>query len=177
MIDAATKKMIEERAEKVLISFPFCKNENGNIDSVHLARCLGFDVELANLLEHEDGNINVSISEEDSDEPTEKYIVVNLNRSVETQRFTIMHELSYYLLYYTGQRVFMHRENERSKRMEESDANYMADCLLMPTKSFNKEYERLRKIFLTDEVINKLQSRFRVPRESTLRRIDSICQN
>lgn len=165
------KKKIESRTNQVLTAIRYVDGSDGYVDAVRLARFFGFQVEEKALMEHEDGSVNVS------EDGKEKYIVVNDNRSFESKRFIITHELAHYLLHYIpNSGMFMHRENKKGKNLEENDADYMAACLLMPAKSFAAKYKALKKGRSYDELISALQSCFRTPRESIERRIREVCR-
>ena len=161
----AGKKIIEKRVAAVLKAVSYRDEEDIRVDSVKLARFFGFTVEEDNLLQHEDGNINVSAPKGGKLGSEEKYIVVNRN-----------HELSHYLLYYAGEALFMHRENKNRKHLEENDADYMAACLLMPEKSFKRQYNSLKDSRTDEELIEELQEKFCTPRESIIKRIDEVCR-
>lgn len=164
------KKMIEQRAEKTLSAFKYSDGEDVYVDAIRLARFFGFDVEeKANLSATEDGSITVSA------DGKERCIVVNDSRSLEYKRFIITHELSHYLLHYKGAgESFKHRENTKGKNLEENDADYLAACLLMPKKSFIKQFNSIKGKDIQSKV-SELQSRFRTPRESIERRIEEVC--
>lgn len=162
------KKKIEFRANKVLDAFGYSDNQDSYVDSARLASSFGFKIEEEPMLEHEDGSLYVS------DDGKEKYIVINDNRSLESKRLIIAHELSYYLLYYTpGNGVFIHRGNEKMKS-EDKDADYMALCLLMPRKSFCAQYKAVKSGKSKAEIIASLKVCFAVPREDIERRISEI---
>ncbi len=166
------KKIIERRAEKVLECYKYVDGEGTYVDAVRLARFFGFNIEeKANLPASEDGCITVS------KDANERDIVVNDFRSIEFKRFIIVHELSHFLLHYTGkEEFFRHRENTKGKNLEENDADYLAACLLMPPKSFKKQYELIKNGKTLQEIVNELQQIFRTPRESIERRIGEVCQ-
>lgn len=169
------KRIIEKRAVAVLKAFGYQDEKDTRIDSVKLARFFGFTVEEEELLQHEDGNINVRIPTEGENCPEEKYIVVNRNRSRVQKRFIITHELSHYLLHYTGEPLFMHREDKKGKSLEENDADYMAACLLMPARSFKAQYHSLMEYRSHEELIVELGEIFHTSRESVIRRINEVC--
>lgn len=166
------KANIEKRAAKVLNAFGYKDGKDIYVDSVRLARFFGFEVEEKDSLPAvEDGSITVSADCE------EKNIVVNNVRSIEFKRFIIIHELAHYLLHYTGEeKMFMHRENTKGKSLEENDADYLAACILMPAKSFKKQYDLLKQEYGRGEIIMALQRRFCTPAESIERRIDEVCR-
>lgn len=170
------KKIIDKRVAAVLKAISYRDGADIRVDAVQLARFFGFIVEEDDLLQHEDGNINVSTHKEGELGSEEKYIVVNRNRSRERKRFIITHELSHYLLHYTGEPLFMHREDKKGKNLEENDADYMAACLLMPAKSFKEQYDSLKDSRTSEELIEELQEKFCTPRESIVRRIDEVCR-
>lgn len=166
------RKIIERRAERVLDAFEYDPSDCIYVDAVMLARFFGFNViESDSLPEHDDGNITVSA------DGKEKTIVVNTNRNFETKRFIITHELSHYLLHYTGdQTLFRHRENIKGKNEEENDADFMAACLLMPRKSFSACYKVLRQTMSYSDMVVELQLVFKATSESVIRRISEIKQ-
>lgn len=165
------KKTIEQRAEKVLTAYQYIDGVDIYVDAVRLARFFGFDVnEVTYLPVTEDGCITVS------EDATERSIVVNDARSIESKRFIIVHELAHYLLHYMGGgEFFKHRENTKGKNLEENDADYLAACLLMPAKSFKKQYDLLKKGRTYQRTVDELQVKFRTPRESIERRIEEVC--
>ncbi len=165
------KKIIEQRAEKVLQSFQYVDGEDTYVDAVRLARFFGFNIEeKKNLPANEDGCITVS------ENAFERDISVNAFRSIEAKRFIIVHELSHFLLHYMGDKqLFRHRENTKGKNMEENDADYLAACLLMPAKSFKKQYELIKEGRPSQLVVDRLQEIFQTPRESIERRIEEVC--
>ena len=169
------KKIIDQRAAAVLKAISYRDGEDLRVDSVQLARFFGFTVEEETLLQHEDGSINVYIPKAGDTRPKEKYIVVNRNRSREQKRFIITHELPHYLLHYTGESLFMHREDKKGKSTEENDADYMAACLLMPEKSFKNQYNFLKDSRSPEELAEDLREIFCTPQESVIRRIDEVC--
>ena len=59
--------------------------------------------------------------------------------------------------------------------MEENDADYLAACLLMPAKSFKKQYELIKEGRPSQLVVDRLQEIFQTPRESIERRIEEVC--
>lgn len=164
-------KKIEQRAERVLAAFGYKDGEDLYVDAVRLSMFFGFVVDEKDMPANEDGCVSVSENQED------KSIEVNTNRSIETKRFIITHELAHYLMHYSGENhFFMHRENTKGKNLEENDADYLAACLLMPAKSFKKEFERLKgNKYTQSEIIRALQETFRTPRESIERRIIEVC--
>lgn len=166
------KKKIEQRADKVLAAYQYIDGEDVYVDAVRLARFFGFEVdEAADLPATEDGCITVS------KDATERSIVVNDTRSVESKRFIIVHELAHYLLHYMGSgEFFKHRESIKGKNLEENDADYLAACLLMPAKSFKRQYDLLKKGRTPQRTIDELQAKFRTPRESIERRIEEVCR-
>lgn len=165
------EKKIEQRAARVLSAFDYKDGEDMYVDAVRLSAFFGFVVDQKDMPANEDGCVSVSENQED------KSIEVNINRSIETKRFIITHELAHYLLHYSGENhFFMHRENTKGKNLEENDADYLAACLLMPPKSFKKEFDRLKKNKYThSEIVRELQEKFRTPIESIERRIIEIC--
>ena len=166
------KKKIEQRADRVLQAFQYNDGEDIYVDAVKLARFFGFTVEeKADLMETEDGSVTVS------EDGTQRNIVINDNRSIETKRFIIVHELAHYLLHYMGAgKFFRHRENTKGKNLEENDADYLAACLLMPTKSFRTQYNIAKKDKPQQGIVADLQNKFRTPWESIERRINEICR-
>lgn len=166
------KKVIEQRAQKVLAGYQYVDGKDTYVDAVRLARFFGFNIEeKANLPASEDGCITVS------NDASERDIVVNDFRSIEFKRFIIVHELSHYLLHYTGkEELFRHRENTKGKDLEENDADYLAACLLMPHKSFKNQYDLKKRGKTIQEVVDELQQIFLTPRESIERRIEEVCQ-
>lgn len=171
-LSAMQKNMIDERAEKVLLAYQYKDGEDIYVDAILLARLFGFNVAESNsLVATEDGCITVS------EDASERNILINDNRSFETKRFIITHELAHYLLHYQGSgRFFKHREDIKGKNLEENDADYLAACLLMPRKSFKKQYEDLSKLKGCVDIIAELQRKFRTPRESIERRIQEVCR-
>lgn len=169
------RKIIDTRTVAVLKALPYRDGVDLRVDSVRLARFFGFTVEEEELLQHEDGSVNVYIPKEGDTRPKEKYIVVNRNRSRKHKRFIITHELSHYLLHYTGESLFMHREDKKGKNTEENDADYMAACLLMPEKSFRNQYNALKDSRTHEELVKELGEIFCTPQESIIRRIDEVC--
>lgn len=169
------KKEIESRAKVVLEAFPYANDDTPYVDAVRLARFFGFQVkELKNLPAIEDGEITVG-SDSDGTGDIIRSITVNDNRSLESKRFIITHELSHYLLHYKGDETFFrHRENAKGKNKEENDADYLAACLLMPSEIFKKHYEVAKQNHTPEQVIDILQKTFRTPRESIIRRIDEV---
>lgn len=165
------KNKIEHRADRVLKAFDYNDSEDSYVDAVRLAMFFGFIVDEKDMPANEDGCVSVSENQK------EKNIEVNTNRSIETKRFIITHELAHYLLHYSGEKsFFMHRENTKGKNLEENDADYLAACLLMPTKSFKKEFDILKRNKYTyEEIVKGLQKVFRTPRESIERRINEVC--
>lgn len=170
-LSAVEKKKIEDRSRRVLEAVGFVDGQDMRIDAVGLARAFGFNVtELETLPATEDGNITVS------EDGSEKDIVINSIRTIEFKRFIVTHELAHYLLHYTGQGMFMHRENPKGRSQDENDADYMAACILMPPLSFKKIYDSLKRQGLSeDELIGALQATFRTPRKSIERRITEVC--
>lgn len=164
------KHTIEKRADRVLQAFGYQDGQDVYVDAVQLARFFGFHVEEKdNLPAADDGSVSVS------KDGTERFIVVNDFRNIESKRFIIVHELAHYLLHYTGsQELFMHRENTKGKNEEENDADYLAACLLMPKESFYKQYQALNKAGLPVDLV--LQQKFRTPIESIRRRVDEVCR-
>lgn len=168
------KHIIEQRADRVLEAYGYIDGDNHcvYVDSVRLARFFGFEVrESSELSATEDGYITVS------EDATERNIIVNDNRSIETKRFIITHELAHFLLHYQKNgKFFKHRENVKGKNSEENDADYFAACLLMPKKNFESQYNLLRKNkdFSYERIINELQLKFGTPRESIERRINEV---
>lgn len=173
-LSAAEKKKLEERAAKVLVACGYENGEDGYVDAVRLARFFGFYVlESSKLPATENGCITVSTDNGETD----KCIIVNEARSFETKRFTIAHELAHYFLYFTGESAFFkHRENYMSKADEESDADYLAACLLMPRKCFKNQYAVLKKGRTRFGAALELQRVFHVPIESIERRIEAVCR-
>lgn len=169
------KRIIEKRADAVLNAISYYDDFNPRVDSVQLARFFGFTVEERDLSQHEDGNINVFIPKEGDDRKEERSIVVNRNRSFEQKRFIITHELSHYLLHYTGEMMFKHREDKKGKNSEENDADYMAACLLMPGKRFGEQYYALKDVCTHEQLVQTLQIKFATPKESIIRRIEEVC--
>lgn len=167
------KREIEKRAHRVLQAYEYDFQEDTYVDSVRLARFFGFDVhETPALPASDDGSVTVSKNEH----TIEKNIVVNDYRSFEYKRFIIAHELAHYLLHYTGKGdFFMHRESIKGKSLEENDADYLAACLLMPTETFKKQYQLVKRKRGSQEIIRILQSKFRTPEESIRRRIEEAC--
>lgn len=166
------KKNIEQRANKVLLAIQYNDGEDIYVDAVRLARFFGFEVEeKSDLSAAEDGCITVS------EDATERSIVVNDARSIESKRFIIVHELAHYLLHYLGSgKFFKHRENTKGKNLEENDADYLAACLLMPAKSFEKQYNLVKNGRNFQGIVTELQTKFCTPRESIERRIEEVCR-
>ena len=165
------KERIEQRAQKILDVYGYGIGTDVYVDAVRLARYFGFTVnESESLSANEDGSITVSA------DGSEKCIVVNKYRSFESKRFIIMHELSHYLLHYTGEaKLFRHRENIKGKNMEENDADYLAACLLMPEVQFRKYYTLYKRDYSYSKIVFLLQEKFKTPRESIERRIGEVC--
>ena len=172
------KEKIEKRAEKVLEKY--CDNPDTitYIDAVKLAKMFGFSVSESNALPaFEDGSITVTEPNLDKGGIIEKNILVNDDRSFEAKRFIIVHELAHYLLHYQcNGELFRHRENIKGKNTEENDADYFAACLLMPEKSFRRQYDLLRIGKTYKELVFELQKKFRTPFQSIERRISEVCQ-
>lgn len=57
------------------------------------------------------------------------------------------------------------------EKFEKNDADYLAACLLMPRKSFKKQYEDLSRLKGCVDIITELQRKFCTSRESIERRI------
>ena len=167
------KRQIEDRAEKVLEAINYDFENDTYVDAVKLARFFGFSVYQDKSLQvSEDGSISV-------DHEDEKFIgniVINEDRRFEFKRFVITHELAHYLLHYQNDnKFFKHRENIKGKNLEENDADYLAACLLMPAKSFKKQYNSLKNGKTEIGIIMELKKKFLVPEESISRRIEEVC--
>ncbi len=165
------KKIIDDRAVRVLNAYGYSPKKDCYVDAIKLCRFFGFKVKQSNNLDaFDDGTVSVS------PKSSEKSILINSDRSFETKRFIAAHELSHYLLHYTkSSGVFKHRESIKGKDLEENDADYMAACLLMPESAFREQY-KLAVAKGDLDIVSTLQSVFLTPEESIVRRIQEVCQ-
>lgn len=161
-------------AERLLQQCGYNADCDTYVDSARVATSLGFKVgESSRLDEKEDGFISISADKKNL------LIGVNHDRSLDYKRFVVSHEVGHYYLHYentTLKSAVMHRENIKGKNAKENEADFFAACLLMPTKSFLKQYNILKeKGYTGDEIVSNLQRIFRTPEESIKRRIEEVC--
>lgn len=165
------KRNIEKKASELLKRYGYIDGQDKYIDSVKIARSLGFIVgESKKLPDQEDGFIFVH---PDNDL---KIIAVNNNRSSEDKRFIVAHEIGHFILHNKSlDEQFMLREHIKGKNSDENDADYFAACLLMPYNSFKEEASILRNIGYDEyEIISKLQAIFHTNQESIKRRLEEV---
>lgn len=130
------KKIIKEKANKVLTRFGFNFEKDFCVDIVKLAKSIGFKIgESDKLAPQDDGFIFVS-----SDE-TDKIIGINYYRSSEEKRLITAYQLAYYFLYLeeVKKEIFI-KNNIKDKK----DAYYFAMCILNPEKN-TEEIKKVRK--------------------------------
>ncbi len=169
------KIQIEKMVDSLLDLFGYSK-EDQYVDIVEFTKKMGFTVGNADLDENEDGFLLIS--------QDRRVIAVNSDRPMEWKRFIIAHEFSHFILHYvlsddfknpTQESVLLHRENKKGRNESENDADYFAAALLMPRKTFKKQYEKYKSEGLDDNVIYfHLATIFSVPLESAKRRVNEI---
>lgn len=163
------KKKIEKRAESILNAYNFNNASVGCIDVVRFARFFGFSIlQRKDLKSSEDGYVTVS-------NEGDKEITINNTRNLESKRFIIAQELSYYFLFYNdSNNSFTHHRHTKKTSTQESDADYLASCLLMPKKNFKKTYDNLKEKYNEEKIITELQKIYHTPANSIKNRIKEL---
>lgn len=151
-----------------------------NVKIVKLANQLGFMVGKAVLPDEVQGIIAVDKSKNSLlNSGSNMVIAVNDSLDKSKQRFIIAHELGHYILRENQEApIFAHRETSRESE-QESDADYFAACLLMPTKSFKTSLEYFKQIHENAQdctLAALLSEQFGVPELAALRRIGEVKQ-
>ena len=168
------KRKIEEAAYELLRECGF--DLKAPVDVIQLAKTLGFAV--GNIKTKDDYEGIMLINENDSNilgSNSNRVIGVDADQDFNKKRFIIAHELGHYKMEYNGQPIFAHRDKHSdTKRCEEEERyDFFAACLLMPKEGFNAEYENIKDENLGD-VVKVLSETFKVPKESTIRRLQEL---
>lgn len=169
------KKQIEQLTTNLLAQFrDDTIPASYYVDIVALARFFGFRVgESKKLSDKQNGFIAIS--------KDKKALLIGVNYYLtwEEKRFIIAHELAHYFLHYKDKELnksvfVMHSENVKGKNNIENDADFFAACILMPRKEFETAYMKNKNDCTYDDLVDKLESLFRTPRESIERRIKEL---
>ena len=174
IVNKMEKHLIAEKANKLLTQFGYNSDYDTCIDITRLATSVGFRVgESSRLHFKDDGFISVSRDKKNL------IIGVNNDRTIEEKRFIVAHELAHYFLHCVDSDLkdtIMHREHIKGKNEDENDADYFAACILMPEKSFVRQYKKLKEEQSDfSDIIDCLQAIYKTPRESIKRRIEEVC--
>lgn len=172
MLTKMEKQIIQNKVSNILMNYNLNDPPNGYIDIVKFARKIGFQVgESKKLMDYDDGFIYISKDKH------KKIIGVNYNRTIEEKRFIVAHELAHYYLHYDhkAEEAFMRREQIKGKNEKENDADFFAACFLMPKNNFLNYFNEFKK----EEkdmynIVDILQSLYKTPRESIIRRIEEV---
>ncbi len=169
------KKLIAKKTNELLKQYGYNDKIDTCVNISKLAISYGFKVgESKQLPYKEDGFIFISKDKKNL------LIGVNTDRTVEEKRFIVAHELAHYFLHYVNsdlEDAIMHRERIKGKNATENDADYFAACILMPEQSFVKQFQRLTTLnYNSVDIIDYLQTIFKMPRESIERRIKEVCK-
>lgn len=173
----------EELAKKILLYCGF-NNIIGATPIIKIANTFGFlCVKAENIPEDISGNIFVGGTTKDIYN-SDKVIIVGCNEEYEHQRFIIAHELAHYLLDYIGSPESKNpkllfsktypKTNHRSG--EEIRADRFAAELLMPSKSFLKQYVKAMEVsdYNKKYTVSYLATFFKTKKSSIERRIDEV---
>ena len=166
------KKVIEEKVDEILREIGF-DSKNTRPDIVEIANFYNFEIrQYLEMPLTEDGFVYVSKDKK------MRIIGINNDRSPSERRFIVAHEFAHYFLHGKDLELkdtFMHRENVKGKNQDENDADYFAACLLMPTESFLREYNRLKNSgYNENDIVIILENMFKTPTESIIRRIKEV---
>lgn len=177
-MDYMDKRAIETQVFALLKEYGYASDKNDYVDIVDFVRKLGFVVGNAQLDDSEDGFLVIhanKTAENGLEDPNDKVIGVNANRSLNWKRFIIAHEFAHSILHYKAGEIYLHRENRKGKDNEENEADYFAAALLMPKDSFKRLYMQFEKNGLNrTAVCLQLATIFKVPLDSVSRRVDEV---
>lgn len=103
------------------------------------------------------------------------FMLINTNSIYSRQRFTACHEM-YHLLYQDDFTVSYDTDNTEHEDMEEHNADYFANSLLLPTEGLLMliPHNELRKDSITLATILKLEQNFRCSRSCLLYKLKSL---
>ena len=143
-------RKIEEKVIELLNDFGYDNSHDSYVNISKLAVSMGFAIYNSKRLPFEIDSMAF---------PSEKTIFVNDDRTIEEKRCIVARELAHYFSY-----------------NKQNDADYFANCILMPEKSFRKKY---KKMIANDcdpyDIIDYLQMIFITSREDVVKRIKEVC--
>lgn len=168
-VKSVRKANLEKLAERILESAGCNSAQTLRIDVVALARHFHFSIkEVWDLPADVDGYVALTAE-------GRKEIGVNMAQSVESKRYTIVHELAYFLLHYkTGKLSFRHQKTSSGWRSRARGVEYLARCILMPRKTFRLMYRKFRQRETYHNVIFDLADMFRLPIEIVEERVRDL---
>lgn len=104
-----------------------------------------------------------------------KIVLLNRNKSLENQRFTMAHELGHYIFDYKGNDYFSKHGSEKADTKEEKRASRFAAALLMKKDDFKDSFEALRIMgYDLKSIVESLAKEYCVPQTAAARRIEEL---
>lgn len=179
------KVKIQEQVQQLLDDWCYNEDVDNYVDIIKFAESQGFIVGTVELPDSEDGFLLIdpkgsAITKSSLGASGKRKVIgVNRERPLDYKRFIIAHEFAHSVLHWDESKqknIYLHRENRKGKNEQENDADFFAACLLMPQRSFWREYQKLLRegAYQQTDICYKLAELFRVPFESVSRRIDEV---
>lgn len=179
MLNKKRMEEIDARVSSLLKDYGYNEQVDDRLDVVKFARRKGFVVGNARLPIGDDGYIVIQPDREKLSPYGLMVIGVNAERDIKFKRFVIGHELGHWQLHYRGGGFYRHRDGDQERgeaeRRQETEADYFAAALLMPTKSFHRRRDEMKALEMPrSEVSIRLAQIYNVPLRSVLRREDEL---
>lgn len=126
VLSSIEKIYIERQVDALLADYGYSPETDTYVDIVNLAIKFGFSVGNAKLNDREDGYIIIQPHKNSSVASIypshSKVIGVNVNRPLDLKRFIVAHEFAHSVLHYSGDGLFLHRDNVKGKNKIENSA-------------------------------------------------------
>lgn len=167
------KQAVETQVKLLLKQYGYSFASDTYVDIIRFVRRLGFTVGNAVLGKNEIGFL--AIHPDGGTPAGEKIIGVNTACSLEWKRFVIAHEFAHSVLYYRPGQIYLHRQCRKTKKKNDTVADYFADALLMPRESFRRVYLQFAaKEWQQTAICMELSAIFKVPLARVSGRISDV---
>lgn len=104
-----------------------------------------------------------------------KVVLLNKNKSLENQRFTMAHELGHYIFDYEHKEYFSKHGSEEADTPKEKRASRFAAALLMKKDEFKDSFEALKIMgYDPKSIVESLAKEYCVPQTAVARRIEEL---
>lgn len=188
-VDTMLEKKYRKTLERLVNDyFERAKIEKSR-DIYRLANRMGFDVRKIRFNSNQDCIQGMLLVDEEQttvdDFSTNKAIGINIDNSIENNRFIVAHELCHYIFQKMTQKNFSDKiymvetrfahDDNNPRDLYEQIIDYMAAAILMPYEEFGSLYKELKQMGLSsDEITAELCLKYGVPDLAIQQRINEV---